>query len=295
MIATLQEAIGQIRSQEEAEWVLDRLERVHEGATEYDAEQTPPALGMTPAQTVEHSVKQADTLEKPVVALATAIEQTTGAEQSHPDGLATAVQRAMARPEDGRFQPHRYLLRAVRRRMSPIQALDASLYISVNHLPHTPVATRFMAGVSTVAMHGAAWVLGSLLLAARGGRQGRATIGELLPVLLVTDTLVERIIKVYFRRRRPFITLVKAMVVGRKPGTWSFPSGHSATSFACASVLARRYKRRRPVFYLLASLVAFSRVYLGHHYPTDVLSGATIGEGLSRLVVWTMGRVTRGA
>jgi undecaprenyl-diphosphatase len=177
--------------------------------------------------------------------------------------------------------------------MSPVQRLDARVYLAINRLPHHEILTRAMALVSTIAWHGAGWVVGAAALAARDGRKGRAAAAEMTTALMVTNAVVEQVVKVYFRRRRPFLTVVKALVIGRKPGSWSFPSGHSATSFACASALSRRYRRKRGLLYGLAVLVAFSRVYLGHHYPLDVLSGATLGEGISRAVVRAVRRVGR--
>lgn len=61
------------------------------------------------------------------------------------------------------------------------------------------------------------------------------------------------------------------------PDSGSFPSGHAATSFAGATILAFAFPRGAPMFYLLATAVGFSRVYLGVHYPLDVLGGAVLG------------------
>jgi undecaprenyl-diphosphatase len=106
--------------------------------------------------------------------------------------------------------------------------------------------------------------------------------------LTITTALVEYPIKSYFRRRRPFITIIQAIVIGKKPGTWSFPSGHSASAFAGAWLLNRTFPRRWGLRYVLANLVAFSRMYLGDHYPGDVASGSFLGLLFAMLFHWVL-------
>lgn len=62
----------------------------------------------------------------------------------------------------------------------------------------------------------------------------------------------------------------------------SFPSAHAALSFMMATILAHRFPRYRILFYVLAGFIAWTRLYLGLHYPTDVIAGALLGFGISK-------------
>jgi undecaprenyl-diphosphatase len=66
------------------------------------------------------------------------------------------------------------------------------------------------------------------------------------------------------------------------PATYSFPSGHATVSFACATTLALSVPRLSIPLYTLAVLISFSRVYVGVHYPLDVLAGAILGIAIAR-------------
>lgn len=76
----------------------------------------------------------------------------------------------------------------------------------------------------------------------------------------------------------------------------SFPSGHANNAFMVAAFLAACIKRKRIVFYSVAGLVSLSRVYLGVHFPSDVLMGALLGWGITQLILssqWLNNRITR--
>jgi undecaprenyl-diphosphatase len=74
------------------------------------------------------------------------------------------------------------------------------------------------------------------------------------------------------------------VLVGVPRGS-SFPSGHTSTSFACATVLSFFVPRAAPAFYLLALAIGFSRIYVGVHWPLDVLGGAVLGLAVGLAVI----------
>jgi undecaprenyl-diphosphatase len=98
-------------------------------------------------------------------------------------------------------------------------------------------------------------------------------------------------------RPRPSVTLTDAdPLLGGTLGS-SLPSGHAATSFAGAVVLAYLFRRGLPLFFVLAVAIAYSRVYVGVHYPSDVLAGAALGAAvaLAALSLLRVRRRTSGA
>ena len=140
-----------------------------------------------------------------------------------------------------------------------------------------------IARFSWIMTGGHAWIFVILVDMVRNRRRAMKTTLAVLPALYLATSTVEVPIKKYFRRRRPFISIVRAIVVGRKPGSYSFPSGHSAAAFAGATLLQSCYPHGRRLFFVIALLVAFSRVYLGAHYPGDVFSGSLAGIALAKV------------
>ncbi|PWG80759.1 phosphatase PAP2 family protein [Pararcticibacter amylolyticus] len=92
--------------------------------------------------------------------------------------------------------------------------------------------------------------------------------------------LLTNLIKVVVKRPRPFIRNVKVVPLYRAGG-YSFPSGHTSSSFTTATALSSVYPKWYVIApsYLWASSVSYSRIYLGVHHPSDVLTGAALGAG----------------
>ena len=292
--AVLEQELQRVQTPEAAEVVLDRAEKLAAGATEQDAGQRaadgPPAAV---AVTREAAAAPGPRREAAAVLVETAAQSV--APQPTAPAVVQAAQQALgtqpaAVPPAARRG--RDLLReAVLRRMGPAQALDARVFLAINCLPHPSRLDRLANLVTLVTTGGWIWV-GAVLVARRlGAPRGRAALHALVPTMTLSTWLLEYPIKALFRRRRPFIEIVRALVVGKKPGSWSFPSGHTAASFATAWLLSPVWPKASPLFYAIASTVGFSRVYVGAHYPGDVMSGATLGLTLAETIRQAVKRI----
>jgi undecaprenyl-diphosphatase len=159
------------------------------------------------------------------------------------------------------------------------------------HLEHwivglrTPWLDWFFVGLSWIGSYGFIWLAMALVLALT--RRRPAIFLTVLVAYLGADLLAD-VGKAIVPRHRPFETQL-----GPKSSTHSFPSGHAATSFACATVLSYYAPRYRVLFFALASLIALSRIYNGMHYPSDVLAGALLGVVIALLLLAGVRRRSR--
>ena len=302
----LEEGLERIDTPQAAHAVVARVQRLSAGATEEErgraaAEQTraAPDQAKAAATTIERTAA-ATSPAAPEQAVATVLE-TVAAQTVAPSPAAEpVVEAAQATLTPGtRVSPRarrgrRLLKEAALKRMGPLNALDARIYLAINEVPHPGALDSMAWALALVTTGGWIWVIGTLLAYLVRAPRSWSAVKQLLPSVVIATWVIEYPIKAFFRRRRPFSQIVQALVIGKKPGSWSFPSGHTGASFASAWILSLVWPRLAPAFLGLAGTVGFSRIYVGAHYPGDVLSGAILGTLLSetvrRAITFSLGR-----
>jgi membrane-associated phospholipid phosphatase len=138
-----------------------------------------------------------------------------------------------------------------------------------------------------VLSHGGAWTWvaagGVLALASRrsgvfaGAYQSAMAIG-------FATLLADAVAKPFIDRTRPYLTFTHFSVLAGLQESASFPSTHAAASFAGAYALSRVFPQLKVPLWVVASLVVYSRVYVGVHYPLDTVGGAVVGLAAAAFV-----------
>lgn len=156
-----------------------------------------------------------------------------------------------------------------------INLIDISILRFIREYFSSPLMDSIMIFITNLGNRGFIWIIiGIILLISKKYRK----IGFIMLIALAVTSLIgEVFIKNIIQRPRAFTTFPDIEIIIKAPLSYSFPSGHTASSFAAAVVLGYYIKNWKYLFYFFAALVAFSRLYLFVHYPSDILVGILLG------------------
>ena len=160
--------------------------------------------------------------------------------------------------------------------MIGLQELDRNILIWIQEHLRTEFLTPFWKAITSLGDAGWFWIaLGVLFLCFKKTRKTGITALLSLGIgFLITNLCLKNMIA----RPRPFDIYAQILPLIERPTDYSFPSGHTCASFACALVCFRMLPKKFGVCtVILAAMIAFSRMYLGVHYPGDVLGGFLAG------------------
>ncbi len=166
--------------------------------------------------------------------------------------------------------------------LEELRRLDAAVYAAIAETD-TPALDHLFSRLSRSADYSKISIASAVALAVGAGPDGRRAAVRGMAAVAVTAAIVNLVIKPISRRARPDRegASVPPDRQVRMPASHSFPSGHTAAAFAFATGAGRALPWTAPPLSLLATLVGYSRVHTGVHYPLDVIVGALCGVALA--------------
>lgn len=167
-----------------------------------------------------------------------------------------------------------------------LNGLDRAIFFFVNVQLANPVTDWSMPIVTSDTFLRTLYALAIVLILWKGNRQLRWAVIFSGLALVLTDQVVSHLLKVWIERPRPCQALTGIHLLVNCGPAFSMPSSHAANAFGQAALFS--YQRRAVTLYLMifAAIVALSRVFVGVHYPFDILVGALIGLLVGLFMSW---------
>lgn len=158
-----------------------------------------------------------------------------------------------------------------------LYSIDLSVFYFFNHTISAPFLDKFFSLITNVNNWYIAYIILLGVSFVYGGKKGKLAVIGVLLLIVVTDQTGYRLLKEFFERARPCNALGDVLTPLGCNGTFSFPSNHALNNFAAAMFFYKLFPKLKWILFISATLVAISRVYLGLHYPSDILGGAVLG------------------
>ena len=177
-------------------------------------------------------------------------------------------------------------------------SLDIALFRLINEQGQNPFFDWFMPFMTESRNFISVFIVLGIWILWRERKAGLFFLIFIGLTLTIADQFSSHLLKEVIGRVRPCHVLENVHMLTDCNTSYSFPSSHAVNIFAAAFFLSQPLKRLAPVLYVIAAVVAYSRVYIGIHYPIDVLGGAMIGLFIAwpmrRLKDWTVNRYIPG-
>jgi undecaprenyl-diphosphatase len=177
--------------------------------------------------------------------------------------------------------------------------VDAGLFSLINGSPSRPLDEAMLLA-SALGKAGFVWLTVAVIAAVFPAR--RMAAWRVVLAVGLAYLLVDGMIKPVIDRDRPYEVRADARLIDQRPTSGSFPSGHTAAAFAGALAASRVFPAAQLAWWTLAAAVGVSRIYVGAHWPSDVVAGAVLGFGAAwfalggrRLVAAARGVTKRAA
>ena len=172
-----------------------------------------------------------------------------------------------------------------------LENIDRKILYLINDYLSNPIFDLFFVTITNEDLWAIPVIIGIIILAFKGGNRARIAIGIIFIATGLTDLTVVEVIKPAIARLRPSHTMGDTInvLIGRG-GKYGFVSAHAANIFCATTILSYFYDQwKKPLFFLAVS-VSISRVYVGVHYPGDVLFGGLYGYGIAWLfiTIWVL-------
>ena len=170
--------------------------------------------------------------------------------------------------------------------ISWLDGLDKTLF----HLLNGTLSNALLDVIMPIITNQNYWVFPVLILIfvliLKGGKRGKIAAGILIISVAATDVIAAQIIKPWVGRLRPSHAMAESInLLVAKGGKYSFVSNHAANMFSAAAVLTYFYSKWNKFLYTMAVIVSLSRIYVGVHYPGDVIIGGLFGYGMAWSVI----------